>query len=140
MAGPVDRPESVLPGRQSVLRTVAEGSAPASQGGERSARDRSLTSRHKTASTRMPPVRRELVAPGLITVVVLLTTALSDFAARLGWCLCAERRAVLSATMVPITTVALRSCEPGRLRPDCAWGLDSRQALRGDRLAAGFGG
>jgi len=99
-----------------------------------------LTFRHKTTSTRTPSVRRELVAPGLITVVVWLTTALSDFATRLGWCFCAERCAVLSATMVPITTVALRSCEPARLRPDCAGGLDPRQALRGDRLAAGFGG
>jgi len=26
IAGPVDRPESLLPGRQSVLSTVAEGS------------------------------------------------------------------------------------------------------------------
>lgn len=38
------------------------GSAPASQGGERSARDRSLTSSLKTAWTRVPSVRRELVA------------------------------------------------------------------------------
>ena len=48
--------------------------------------------------------------PCRITVAVLLTSAFSDSAARLDRCSCTKRSAVLSATMVLITTVALRSC------------------------------
>jgi len=53
MAGPVDRPESLLPGRQSVLRTVAEGSVPAGQPGEQGAVDRSLNSATTVRSKRV---------------------------------------------------------------------------------------
>ena len=51
--------------RASQATNVRNGSVPASQVGERSARDRSLTSRYKTASTRIPSVRRELFARAL---------------------------------------------------------------------------